>query len=40
MTPAYIVKLGLIPWKTSLKTQKIDDSIQETHGMALVNFLL
>ncbi len=39
MTLAYIVKLGLTSWKTSIEVQIINDSPLETHGMALTRFL-
>lgn len=39
MTLAYILKLGFITQKTSVRAQKIDGSILETYDMVSASFL-
>lgn len=40
MTPAYIVELGFITWKTSVGTQKIEGLLLETYNIVSTKFLL
>lgn len=40
MTLAYITKLGLTTWKTSIGVQKIDSLPIKTYNMVLASFLL
>ncbi len=38
MTPIYIVKLGVMTWKTDIGTQKINSLSLVTDGVILVGF--
>ena len=38
MSPAYIEKLGLKTWKSSIGVQKIDGSALETFGIVIADF--